>query len=161
VPKRPAVTTRAVGLEDHSSSTTSANSTLVSSPTISSLSLPFSHKAPYSTDIPHSNPSTQLSAKRYTEIPTDTTLHRQSATASRATSISSTVQGQLRMLVQWYTELARRISNRIGPNQLMMVVALIVLLAAVSRHRARAKTATVTVMQRIVQSIKGVAVAGT
>ncbi|GJJ77587.1 hypothetical protein EMPS_09946 [Entomortierella parvispora] len=176
-PKRPPdAVTRTADLDDHSpTSSSSANSTLVSSPTLSSLALPFPHKVLHSMDVPHSNVATatllsgsQITAapaKRSTKTSTDTALHRPSAIASRSrvATITSTVQGQLRVFAQRYTELLERISRYgIGTNQLMMLVALIVFLAAVSRSRVRATTATTTVIHRLLQSIKGTtAAAGT
>ncbi|KAG0252585.1 hypothetical protein DFQ27_007961 [Actinomortierella ambigua] len=97
-------------------------------------------------------------------IKTRSVGNRSMATASSSSSSSSsssttsssqlaTIQSKVWIVVQHYVTLIRQASSKMGSQQLMMVVAMVVFLGALSRNRARAsqviRTATLKVMQTI------------
>ncbi|KAF9430862.1 hypothetical protein BGZ94_003035 [Podila epigama] len=156
--------------------TSSAVSTLVSSPTLSSASSMGSPSMSHSSLVDETSSSADTGVDNLassTKSPSEkskgasgkkqkkkgaassalATTPSSARTATATTSVT-TLQGRLWILVQHYTALLRTAGQQMGPNQLMFVVGLVVFLAALSRNRARASRVVKAGMTKVMQTIK-------
>ncbi|KAF9338003.1 hypothetical protein BG006_000583 [Podila minutissima] len=151
--------------------TSSAVSTSVSSPTLSSASsmgspsmsqsfvdepsldnsavAPSTTTASTTSTMTTSSGKTKSSSKKKTSSALSTTPVTKAAVAS-----SSTLQSRFWILLRHYIELIKSAGNQMGPSQLMVVVGIVVFLGALARNRARASRVVKAGMAKVMQTVK-------
>ncbi|KAF9978825.1 hypothetical protein BGZ73_000095 [Actinomortierella ambigua] len=82
------------------------------------------------------------------------TVGSSSSSASSSGSQLATIQNKVWIVVQHYAALVRQASAKMGTQQLMMVVAMVVFLGAMSRNRERVSRVVRTATMKVMQTIK-------
>ncbi|KAG0057084.1 hypothetical protein BGZ83_001933 [Gryganskiella cystojenkinii] len=133
------------------SSPTSAH--ILDSKTIPSKAADSSRSSPLPGTGTRSGRTKMKSANNGSEASSSDQVANTKTTAATAVS-TATVQGRLWILVQHYKELIRNAGANIGPNQLMVIVGLVVFLGTLARNRAKVSKVMTTVIDKLKQTVK-------
>ncbi|KAG0261178.1 hypothetical protein BG011_001284 [Mortierella polycephala] len=148
------------------STSPSTASTSVSSPTLSLPSTMGSLSSSNALDDPRHVSSADAASSVFNDSTTTTpssALSLSSGARSKvaltttkkgSTAAISTVQGRFWILLQHYVDLIKRTSTQMGPNQLMIVVGLVVFLGTLSQNRQRVSRYWKAGLTKVMQTVK-------